>query len=804
MTCSGMARRAGPPQAISTLFGRAWHGVTLLLLVCLALLAGCGGGGGGDSTPAPAAVLPVVGTQPAAQSVDAGQSASFSVVLSAGTEPVRYQWLRGGTAIAGATNASYTVAATTLADSGARFQVQISNAAGTTNSTDALLTVRPPPVAPALQTAPQAVTVNEGQSASFTVVATSNAGELRYQWLRGTDAIAGATAASYTIAAASPADNGALFSVQVSNNVGTVQTPGVALGVVVLPRISAQPTPAALVVGQTASFTVAATGTGPLQYQWQRNGSPVAGATAASVTTPTLTLADNGSEWRVVVSNAAGTVTSAAALLSVRQPDVAPAITAQPADVAVLSGRQARFTVAATGTAPLAYQWLRNGSAIDGATQASYDTPTLPFTDNGVVYAVRVTNAAGSATSRDALLRVTPRAVQVSAGGSTASARMEDGTVRTWGWRDFTGGGLRSDASNRAALNITAINTNGTRLDTLVQVSTGSSHTVGLKADGTVWSFGDNFYGQMGTGFKDGTQGGQLFPLPVRDTSGNVLGNWVEVSGGWSHTLARRSDGTVWGWGYALSSRLGNNYDSNNLALPVQYPNPVQTLGPGLVPLSGIAQIAAREGTNMAKAADGTVWIWGNGSRGRLGDGARNTGASVAQRLTDSFGVPIANVARVAVGYDVGFVLLGNGTALCWGANDYGQCPSGGPGERLWPTQVKDAAGNAFGGISDIAAGQEATAFLRTDGTVWMAGRNSNGVLADASLTLSAVPVQVRLADGTPLTGVVQIALFDRTVLVLRNDGSLWGWGVTTWGQLGVTNAPGGFVATPVRLGYGD
>jgi alpha-tubulin suppressor-like RCC1 family protein len=66
------------------------------------------------------------------------------------------------------------------------------------------------------------------------------------------------------------------------------------------------------------------------------------------------------------------------------------------------------------------------------------------------------------------------------------------------------------------------------------------------------------------------------------------------------------------------------------------------------------------------------------------------------------------------------------------------------------------------------------------------------------------VPVQVRLADGSPLTGVVQIALFDRTVFVLRNDGSLWGWGVTLWGQLGVTNAPGGFVATPVRVGYGD
>ncbi len=802
MTCSGMAHGARPPVADQARAARAFRWVGAVLLAGLALLAGCGGGSSDNTSNPPAApVLPAVATQPAAQSVDAGQPASFAVTLSAGTEPVRYQWLRNGTVITGATSASYTIASTVLADDGARFQVQLSNAAGNVTSAEARLTVRPPPAAPALQTVPQAVTVNEGQSASFSVAATSNAGELRYQWLRGTEPIVGAIGASYTLAAAAPADDGALFSVQVSNSIGMVQTPAVALGVVVLPRISAQPTPAALVVGQTASFTVAATGTGPLQYQWQRNGSPVAGATAASVTTPALTLADNGSEWRVVVSNAAGSVTSNAARLSVSEPAVAPAITAQPADASVLSGRSVRFTVAATGTAPLAYQWLRNGVAIDGATQADYDTPVLPYTDNGVVYSVRVSNVAGSATSRSALLRVTPRAVQVSTGGYTVSARLEDGSVRTWGWRDYAGDGLRDTSGTRQGLNLAALNTDGTRLASLTQVSSGNDYTTSLKADGTIWSWGGNTYGQIGRGFASSTVT-ELFPQPLRDAGGTVLGSWVEVSAGWGHVLARRSDGTAWGWGYALSGRLGNN-NSGSTGL-TQFVNPVQVLGPGNVPLSGLARIAARESTNMALATDGAVWIWGSGSRGRLGDGQRNTTALVAQRLTDSFGSAIANVARVAVGYDVGFVLRSDGTALCWGANDYGQCPSGGAGERLWPTLVQDAAGNPFGRIADIAAGQEVTAFLRTDGTVWMAGRNVSGVLADPALATSAVPVQVRLADGSPLTGVVQIALFDRTVIVLRDDGSLWGWGVTTWGQLGITNAPGGFVATPVRVGYGD
>jgi alpha-tubulin suppressor-like RCC1 family protein len=801
MNCSGMAHRAGPPTAEPTRRLGFWMGAATLLLLCLALLGGCKKAPEGLQETPPR-VAPAVATAPAAVTVDAGQPASFSVTLSAGTEPVSYQWLRNGSAIAGATGASYTLATTVLEDDGARFQVRLSNAAGSVTSAEALLTVRPPPAPPALQTLPQAQTVIEGQSASFTVAATSNAGAPSYQWLRGTEPIAGATEATYTLAAATPDDDGALFSVQVSNTVGLVQTPGVALGVVVLPRITAQPTPATLVEGQTARFVVVATGTGPLQYQWQRNGNDVAGATEASYTTPALTLADNGSVWRVLVGNAAGTATSEAVQLSVGQPAVANTISAQPADATVLSGRSVRFTVAATGTEPLAYQWHRNGVAIVGATAASLDTPALPYTDNGAVYSVRVSNVAGSTTSRDALLRVTPRAVQVSAGGSTVSARLEDGSVRTWGWRDYGGDGQRDTSGTRQGLNITALNTDGTRLTT-VQLASGSSHTAGLRADGTVWSWGDNFYGQIGTGFKDGSSAGQLFPLPARDTSGNVLGSWVELAAGWGHTLARRSDGTVWGWGYAINGRLGNDYDANVLPpLPIQESSPVQTLGPGRVPLSGIAQIAAGEGTNMALSTDGAVWIWGNGQRGRLGDGTRNGGAGVAQRLTDSFGLPIGGAARVAVGWDVGFVLRSDGTALCWGVNDYGQCPSGGAGERLWPTLVQDAAGNGFGGIAAIAAGQEVTAFLRTDGTVWVAGRNVFGVLADPSLATSAVPVQVRLADGTPLTGVVQIALFDRTVIVLRDDASLWGWGRTNWGQLGITNAD--FVATPVRVGYGD
>src|SRR5256885_4379494 len=107
----------------------------------------------------------------------------------------------------------------------------------------------------------------------------------------------------------------------------------------VAPAITTQPASQMVSVGQTATFTVAATGTAPLRYQWQKNGTAIGGATAASYTTPATTAADNGDQFTVVVSNAAGSVTSRAAALTVTSAPVAPTITRQPASQTVSVGR---------------------------------------------------------------------------------------------------------------------------------------------------------------------------------------------------------------------------------------------------------------------------------------------------------------------------------------------------------------------------------------------------------------------------------------------------------------------------------
>src|SRR5438046_651902 len=141
------------------------------------------------------------------------------------------------------------------------------------------------------------------------------------------------------------------------------------------PAITTQPASQTVSAGQTATFTVAATGTAPLSYQWQKNGTTIGAATAASYTTPATTASDNGDQFTVVVSNAAGSVTSRAAALTVSTTPVTPTITTQPASQTVSTGQTATFTVVATGTAPLSYQWQKNGPASGDATAARYTTP---------------------------------------------------------------------------------------------------------------------------------------------------------------------------------------------------------------------------------------------------------------------------------------------------------------------------------------------------------------------------------------------------------------------------------------------
>lgn len=262
------------------------------------------------------------------------------------------------------------------------------------------------PTAPAITSQPSSQTVASGQKATFTVAASGNPAPT-YQWQDAvTNAdIPGATAASYSIAAVTANDNGSKFRVVVSNSAGNITSATATLTVDSVPGFSTQPANLTVTAGQPAMFSVVATGTAPLSYQWQRGTTNISGATSTSYTLAATSASDNGSTFRVVVTNAVGNATSNSAALTV---DFAPAITVEPSNQTVLVGNAATFSVTATGNPAPAYQWQNAATSanISGATSASYATPPTMIADNGSTFQVVVSNSIGSQTSHVATLTV--------------------------------------------------------------------------------------------------------------------------------------------------------------------------------------------------------------------------------------------------------------------------------------------------------------------------------------------------------------------------------------------------------------
>jgi hypothetical protein len=227
------------------------------------------------------------------------------------------------------------------------------------------------------------------------------------------------------------------------------------------PSITQHPADQSANVGGTATFTVAATGTSPLSYQWQKNNSNISGATSTSYTTPAVSLSDNGATYRCVVTNNYGNATSNSATLTVTSGNTPPNVTSNPVDQTVQAGATASFAVSATGTSPLAYQWQKNNANIGGATSSNYTTPATVAADSGARFRCIVSNSYGHDTSTAALLRVT-----TSTGGTNllANPGFESGTTSwtfyTDGAGSFTSVSPGSEGSKAARIAITTAGAN--------------------------------------------------------------------------------------------------------------------------------------------------------------------------------------------------------------------------------------------------------------------------------------------------------------------------------------------------------
>ena len=260
-------------------------------------------------------VPPAITTLPQSQTVTQGLNATFTVGAS-GSAPFTYQWTYNNGNISGATASSYTRANVQPTDAGT-YSVVVSNPAGSaTSAPPATLTVIAVPTPPGITGQPQNQTVSQTSNATFMVTATGST-PLSYQWLFNGNGLTGATLSGYTHANAQQTDAGS-YSVIVTNAYGMVTSALATLTVILPPVINVQPVSRLASVSNSVSFTVGLSqGTSPA-YQWRQNGTPVSGATQSSLTLASLTWGNAGT-YSVVVSNTAGSQTSAGANLIIQQ-----------------------------------------------------------------------------------------------------------------------------------------------------------------------------------------------------------------------------------------------------------------------------------------------------------------------------------------------------------------------------------------------------------------------------------------------------------------------------------------------------
>jgi hypothetical protein len=251
---------------------------------------------------------------------------------------------------------------------------------------------------PTFSTNPQPQSACSGASVTFTAAA-SGSPTPTYQWRRNTVDIPGATGPSLTITAGPT--TGGTYDVVATNTCGSVPSTGALLTVNAGPSISNQPTPAVVCLGQPAGFSVNASGTGTVTYQWRLNGNPV-GTNSPSLSIPAAAGGDAGS-YDCVITDSCSSITSNAVSLTV---NTGPSISAGPQAFSGCEGQPASFSVNASGSGTLSYQWRLNGQPV-GTNSPTLNIPAAGPTDVGT-YDCVVTDSCSSLTSSGATLSLSP------------------------------------------------------------------------------------------------------------------------------------------------------------------------------------------------------------------------------------------------------------------------------------------------------------------------------------------------------------------------------------------------------------
>lgn len=301
-------------------------------------------------------------------------------------------------------------------------------------------------------------------------------------------------------------------------------------------------------------------------------------------------------------------------------------------------------------------------------------------------------------------------------------------------------------------------------LTTWYRGAIGFYHTLVTKNDFTLWSMGQGTKGATGLGTVT------HYSSPVQVGS---LTNWKLVSCGYYHSAAVKTDGTLWGWGYNSGGQLGVG-NTTDRSSPTQVGS-----------LTNWSLVSCGSYCTNAVKTDGTLWGYGESSLYRLGLTGSTNLSSPVQVGTDT------NWSSVTNGHLHGMGIKTNGTIWSWGYNAYGQ---GGQGTStsyvIGPTQIGTDTN-----WSSIACGRHHSLAIKTDGTLWVWGRNNHGQLGLGTTTNVSSPTQVGALTNWRSVN----ALNAWYTLAVKTDGTLWAWGRNLYGELGTGNTQS--YSSPVQVG---
>ena len=476
-------------------------GLAVLLASALSAAAyaralGANGGGAftGSVAPAETQTPPKITKQPTNKTVNEGENVSFESTAS-GTPTPTEQWevsTNGGTSfvpIGGATSSVLTLTGVTAAQNQNQYRAHFSNSAGEATSKAVILTVH---YAPMISKQPHSVTVNEGETATFEASANANpAASVKWEVSAnggGTwTAVKEATSPTLTITSAKTSESGHLLRATFTNSLGKTSTESATLTVQKAPAVTKQPANRTAVEGENAAFEASASGFPAPGVQWELSTdgggtwAPIEGATASPLVVEDVTHVQDGYEYRAVFSNAAGSVTTEAATLTVLSP---PKITLQPRSTIVQVGETATFEAGATGFPAPTVQWelSTNGGTtfapIEGATADQLVVSNAQLSQNNYEYRATFSSEGGHTATNAAILTVAGTKYNAVAWGQNLYRQLGNG-------------------SNNAEFDVPV---QVTGLNFVVSVAAGGRHSLALIANGKVDAWGSNAEGQLGNG----------------------------------------------------------------------------------------------------------------------------------------------------------------------------------------------------------------------------------------------------------------------------------------------------------------